>query len=364
MEEVELLSTDNDRLYAGSTDRVRERKSRKEFNNLVAFINTKSGGQQGQKLLKKLKKYLPERNVYDLSEGPEKGLREHIPKTKKLIVIACGGDGTVCWILSTLDKLNMGYPPVAVLPLGTGNDLARVLRFGGGYNGEDLLTILEKIKYGISVPLDRWHLHVVYHKPPPRPNIPPPPIPAIRNPTILLNQSPHMQVVHPLRLNSVPVQSIPVEDTKLNQTFDSLNISPRFISESRSPLNFSDSRSPPKTKIKCPPEPLEDYIDRHKNNTHPPEKHIDKPKNTLTALSKGIDVTQTAEDTEVNTEVQPPDEPSLLESIKEHKQTSNLAPVRPSRPPPAFPLSRSTRKRPTVAPPLILPKKEQRSYAN
>lgn len=152
---------------------VEELKARYEVTDLPAyarpllvFINKKSGAQRGDSLRLRMNLLLNPAQVVELSstQGPEVGLYlfRRVPHFK---VLVCGGDGTVGWVLNAIDKQNyVSPPPVAILPAGTGNDLARVLSWGGGLGSIErqggLCTVLHHIELAAVTILDRWKVAI------------------------------------------------------------------------------------------------------------------------------------------------------------------------------------------------------------
>jgi diacylglycerol kinase (ATP) len=99
------------------------------------------------------------------TEGPEVGLYL-FRKVPHFRILVCGGDGTVGWVLNAIDKQNfVSPPPVAILPAGTGNDLARVLSWGGGLGSVErhggLCTVLHHIEHSAVTILDRWKVAIL-----------------------------------------------------------------------------------------------------------------------------------------------------------------------------------------------------------
>lgn len=54
----------------------------------------------------------------------------------------------------------MDFVSVGVIPLGTGNDMARFLGWGVGYRGEDLAPAIQSLSTSESCLLDRWQIDV------------------------------------------------------------------------------------------------------------------------------------------------------------------------------------------------------------
>uniref|UniRef100_A0A8U8CIB7 Diacylglycerol kinase n=1 Tax=Geospiza parvula TaxID=87175 RepID=A0A8U8CIB7_GEOPR len=124
---------------------------------LLAFVNSKSGDNQGVKFLRKFKQFLNPAQVFDLMNGgPHLGLRL-FQKFSTFRILVCGGDGSVGWVLSEIDALGLHKQcQLGVLPLGTGNDLARVLGWGSLCDDDtQLLQVLEKLERATTKMLDR-----------------------------------------------------------------------------------------------------------------------------------------------------------------------------------------------------------------
>lgn len=133
---------------------------------LLVFINTKSGGQYGPAIHTRLNMLLNPVQVFELSssQGPEIGLKL-FASVQYFRVLVCGGDGTVAWVLDAIERHNFETPPpVSILPLGTGNDLSRVLHWGGGLSSVEgkggLGSFLDDVNHAAVTMLDRWKVNI------------------------------------------------------------------------------------------------------------------------------------------------------------------------------------------------------------
>jgi diacylglycerol kinase family enzyme len=135
---------------------------------LAVFVNPTSGGGQGHDVAVKLCRLLDPRQVWTIrppEQLPEHGLARFVD-TPNLRILVAGGDGTVNWVLNSMRKLPFAtLPPIAVCPLGTGNDLAQSLGWIGvadrtGKLEDDLSAMLGEIVDAEVIDMDRWLVKV------------------------------------------------------------------------------------------------------------------------------------------------------------------------------------------------------------
>ncbi|PKI51146.1 hypothetical protein CRG98_028433 [Punica granatum] len=100
---------------------------------VIVFINSKSGGQLGGDLLASCRSLLNKNQV-------------------------AGGDGTANWLLGVVSDLRLPQPPpIATVPLGTGNNLP--FSFGWGKknqatNKQSAMSFLNQVKTAKKMKLD------------------------------------------------------------------------------------------------------------------------------------------------------------------------------------------------------------------
>ncbi|KAI6657003.1 Diacylglycerol kinase delta-like [Oopsacas minuta] len=124
----------------------------------LSFVNSRSGDNQGVKFVRRLRTLLNPLQVIDLGVTTPEPALEVYKACESFQILACGGDGTVGWILQCLDNLDLHKKAsTVVVPLGTGNDLSRVLGWGAACNDDAKLDgILDDIQKCIVKQLDRW----------------------------------------------------------------------------------------------------------------------------------------------------------------------------------------------------------------
>ena len=132
----------------------------------VFLINPISGGGQG----KEIHKYLPEimasmgfsedqwKADFTIHDRMEKQILDALASTETLIAV--GGDGTVSSVLTVM--VNSPYSKsvkIGLIPLGTGNDLARVLNLYKPYVDKGLLFLVRRLLLAPSRPFDIWKVN-------------------------------------------------------------------------------------------------------------------------------------------------------------------------------------------------------------
>lgn len=137
---------------------------------LIVIANRFSGDNEGDKIIQVFRSILNPAQVIDLSDSVIENALEwcrlvNRGETQRKVdvrVLVAGGDGTIGWVLDTIEKLDIHPKPlVGVLPLGTGNDLSRVLGWGECFTVDSSIEeVMTKISKSKPVSLDRWKVEL------------------------------------------------------------------------------------------------------------------------------------------------------------------------------------------------------------
>ncbi|VDM73212.1 unnamed protein product [Strongylus vulgaris] len=114
-------------------------------------------------MIRKFKRLLNPVQVFDIiTAGPDFAISlfrlSFFDSLDGFRVLVCGGDGTVGWVLGAFDRLGLHNKcQLGILPLGTGNDLARVLGWGHAfYDDTQLPQLVRTFERAHTRMLDRF----------------------------------------------------------------------------------------------------------------------------------------------------------------------------------------------------------------
>ncbi|KRY57722.1 putative diacylglycerol kinase K06A1.6, partial [Trichinella britovi] len=120
---------------------------------LLIFVNAKSGGKKGKKLFRDLCWLVNPRQVFELSYGksPRFALDMYRKCLPQLRILVC----------DAMKIPSSRYPPIGIIPLGTGNDLSQTMGWGSTYFDDSIAEILPSVMQDtVSVKFDRWYIDV------------------------------------------------------------------------------------------------------------------------------------------------------------------------------------------------------------
>jgi len=130
------------------------------------LINPISGGGQGKEVFD----FLPEimrsmdfkedewKSEFSIKELFEEQIRDALANSQCLIAV--GGDGTMTAVFSVLlQHEEFRHIKIGLIPLGTGNDLARVLKLYSALVDRGLLYLVRKLVVANSKELDLWQVN-------------------------------------------------------------------------------------------------------------------------------------------------------------------------------------------------------------
>ena len=147
----------------GAAGDARADVSRDE-DGVVVFVNKRSGGRRGREVLKRMRDVMkPPHRVFDAStveRAIERGDVRWNDHTRGLVA---GGDGTVALVADALRTHGREPPPMAIAPLGTGNDLARVLGWHTVWDDARLFDqerVVSTLRRARLERVDRWALDI------------------------------------------------------------------------------------------------------------------------------------------------------------------------------------------------------------
>jgi len=157
---------------------------------VVAFLNCRSGDQRAARQIQRQLNTMLNQNFQntdgsetytggEVCELSKETIQDTMIRTRRrfpgraLRYLVCGGDGTVTWVLTELEKCKTARPevfppgepdpPLGIVPAGTGNDLARSLGWGPKLQRvADLVHYVAWMLNGISVPLDQWKVELTF----------------------------------------------------------------------------------------------------------------------------------------------------------------------------------------------------------